>query len=280
MDEARGHGSPAAVAECAERLIDAAASRTPCAPVRDLIGASDIALAYAAQKRVADHRVSAGGQIVGRKIGITSFAVQQQVGVDQPDFGVLFMDMRVPNGAEVAAGRLLQPRAEAEIAFVLGADLDHGDLDDEQVRRSVDYAVAAVEVVDSRIRDWDIVITDTVADNASSGLFVLGDVKVRLGDFEPAEVRMAMTRNGAAVSHGVGADCLGSPLTALKWLAVTARRLGAPLRAGDIVLSGALGALVTLDPGARVIAEFSTLGRVDVSFAKGASGCGQGPGSW
>jgi 2-keto-4-pentenoate hydratase len=256
------------IAAAAGRLIEAAATGTPCAPVRDLIGRSDVPLAYAVQKRVGDHRVDAGQHVVGRKIGLTAAAVQQQVGVDQPDFGVLFADMQVPNGGELPAERLIQPRAEAEIAFILGTDLAGADLDDEQIRRAVDYAVAAVEIVDSRIRDWDITITDTVADNASSGLFVLGDRKTRLADFEPADVRMSMTKNGAVASHGAGADCLGSPLAALKWLASTARDFGAPLRAGDVILSGALGGLVPLEPGAVLAAEFSALGRVDVTAGR------------
>ena len=156
------------------RLEGATRTGTPCAPVRDLIGADDIDTAYAVQRRIVDHRIAAGARVSGRKIGLTSPAVQAQLGVDRPDFGVLFADMAVDHDGRVPPGRLLQPRIEAEIAFVLGADLEAGDLDAEQVRAAVDHQRAALEIVDSRIAGWDITFGDTVADNASSGLYVLG----------------------------------------------------------------------------------------------------------
>ena len=190
-----------------------------------------------------------GVRIVGRKIGLTSPAVQAQLGVGQPDFGVLFDDMDVSALGVVPSGRLLQPKAEAEIAFVLGSDLDRDFLDLAQVRSAVEYAVAAVEIVDSRIDAWDIRITDTVADNASSGLFVLGDRRVRLDDFDPKHVTMTLTANGVQASAGTGAACLGDPLEALLWLARTAQSLGDPLRAGQVILSGALGPMVPAPPG-------------------------------
>jgi len=250
-----------------ERLAAAAASGSPCAPVRDLLGNTDVALAYEVQQALTQHRRSGGARIVGRKIGLTSPAVQRQLGVDRPDFGVLFDDMRCISDEPVPSERLLQPKAEAEIAFVLSADLDAGTLDVDEVRGAVDYAIAALEIVDSRIRGWDITITDTIADNASSGLFVLGANRVRLADFEPAEVSMALTKDGTVVSRGNGRACLGDPLHALSWLARTARGLGSPLRAGDVVLSGALGPMVAVEPGSQVIAELSTLGRVTATFS-------------
>lgn len=250
-----------------ERLAAAAASGSPCAPVRDLLGDTDLALAYEVQQVLTRHRRSGGARIVGRKIGLTSPAVQRQLGVDRPDFGVLFDDMQCTPDEPVPAGRLLQPKAEAEIAFILGANLDAGPLDVDEVRGAVDYAVAALEIVDSRVRGWDIMITDTVADNASSGLFVLGTNRVRLADFEPAEVSMALTKDGTVVSRGDGRACLGDPLNALAWLARTAREFGSPLRGGDVVLSGALGPMVAVEPGSQVIAELSTLGRVTATFS-------------
>ena len=167
--------------EAAKRLEEAYATRTPCDPIRDLIGETDIAAAYAVQNRQTEHRVRAGARIVGRKTGLTNPAVQAQLGVDQPDFGVLFDDMDVTGLPEVPSDRLLQPKAEAELAFVLKDDLLEGDLDVEQCRAAVDHARAAIEIVDSRVADWQIKITDTVADNASSGLYVLGDKKVSVG---------------------------------------------------------------------------------------------------
>jgi 2-keto-4-pentenoate hydratase len=150
---------------------------------------------------------------------------------------------------------------------VLGADLDAEDLEVADVRAAVDYAVAALEIVDSRIAGWDITIVDTVADNASSGLYVLGDRRVRLDDFEPAAVSMRLYAGGELVSEGVGAACLGDPLNALLWVARTARDHGDPLRTGQVVLSGALGPMVPAPPGATLRAEISSLGSVGATFS-------------
>lgn len=245
----------------ANRLAAAADTRTPCAPVRDLISGDDDALAYAVQRIGTERRVNAGATVVGRKIGLTSPVVQRQLGVDQPDFGVLFDDMHGVDGGLVSPDRLLQPKVEAELAFVLGSDLDTGDLDAHQVRDAVEHAVVALEIVDSRIAGWDISFADTVADNASSGLFVLGTERLALTGFEPPEVAMTMAVNGETVSTGTGAACLGDPLNALAWLARTARDFGDPLRAGQVVLSGALGPMAALAPGDRVHAEITAGGR-------------------
>jgi 2-keto-4-pentenoate hydratase len=266
-----GRGEPAdrdaAVAAAAARLARAADERRPCEPVRDIIGSNDIAAAYAVQQRLARDRLARGARVVGRKIGLTSPAVQRQIGVDQPDFGMLFDDMDVTGLAAVPSERLLQPRVEAEIAFVLAEDLDAEELDVDRVRAAVDHAAPALEIVDSRIADWDIAIADTVADNASSGLFLLGGTRVDLSQFEPAEVTMTLRLDGRVASEGSGAACLGDPLAALLWLARTAREFGDPLRAGQVVLSGALGPLVPVAPGARAQADFSSLGTVAATFS-------------
>jgi 2-keto-4-pentenoate hydratase len=255
-----------AVAEAAQRLLLAAADRVPCPPVRDLIGADDVNSAYAVQELLTADRLETGARVTGRKIGLTSPAVQAQLGVDQPDFGVLFDDMRVADGAPVPAGRLIQPKVEAEIAFVLGADLAEGSLDDAQVRAAVAYACPALEIVDSRIADWDITFGDTVADNGSSALYVLGDAQRPLAQFEPVDATMTLSRAGDSVSSGNGAACLGDPLNALAWLARTAREVGAPLRAGEVVLSGALGPMVVAEAGDVFTADITGLGSVSVRF--------------
>jgi 2-keto-4-pentenoate hydratase len=257
----------AAVAEAAERLQVAASTGVPCRPVRDLIGADDVELAYAVQQRLTERRLAEGAGVVGRKIGLTSRAVQRQLGVDRPDFGVLFADMDVSRLPAVPSGRLLQPRTEAEVAFVLAEDLAEGPLDAAQVRGAVAYAVAALEIVDSRIAGWDITFGDTVADNASSGLFVLGETRLAPAECEPVEVPMRMTLDGAVVSEGSGAACLGDPLTALAWLARTAREFGDPLRAGQVVLSGALGPMAPTPPGSVVSADLGPLGTVGARFS-------------
>jgi 2-keto-4-pentenoate hydratase len=260
------------ITQAAARLTDAARQCRPAVPVRDLLGTEDIAAAYVVQRELTRRRVAEGAVIVGRKIGLTSPAVQRQLGVDQPDFGVLFADMNVSGLATIPSGRLLQPRIEAEIAFVLRHDLAEGNLDEKQIRDAVDYAVAALEIVDSRVAGWDITITDTIADNASSGLFVLAGHQLRLDEFEPARVTMRLYADGELVSQGNGAACLGDPLIALAWLARTARGLGDPLRAGQIVLSGALGPMVPVAPATYFRAEISPLGHVSVTFsAEGTS---------
>ena len=257
----------AAIRTAADRLRRAAEGSTPCAPVRDLIGAADVAAAYAVQSVNIEARRQAGATVVGRKIGLTSPAVQQQLGVDQPDFGWLLDDMDLTGADEVPMELLLQPKAEAEIAFVLKEDLDEGPLDDAQIRGAVDYAVAALEIVDSRVTGWDIAFGDTVADNASSGLYVLGTERRTLAEFEPIEVTMSMSIDGVEVSTGDGAACLGNPLNALAWLARTAREYGEPLRAGQVVLSGALGPMRDVTPGSTVTAAINGLGSVTARFS-------------
>lgn len=255
------------VAKAAERIEKAIADRRPVPPIRDVIGAENVDAAYAVQQRLVRRRLDDGAVVVGRKIGLTSPAVQAQLGVDQPDFGVLFADMDVSAEPLVPSDRLLQPKAEAEIAFMLRYDLSEGELDAQQLRGAVDYAVAALEIVDSRIANWDLTIADTVADNASSGLFVLGDRRFALDDFEPRDVTMRMYADDMLVSEGSGAACLGDPLIALAWLARTALAFGSPLRAGQIVLSGALGPMVATPPGTRIVAEIGSLGTVSATFS-------------
>lgn len=255
------------VDEAAARLRAAQDSGTPCAPVRDLIGPADVEAAYAVQRVNLQRRYDAGRVRVGRKIGLTSPAVQRQLGVDSPDFGALLDDMVVPAGGAVPAGRLLQPRVEAEVAFWLAADLDSEVTDPRELRGAIGAIAAAIEVVDSRIDRWDIMLGDTVADNASSAMFVVSDARFSLADVEPADVVMRMVRgDGAVVSEGTGAACLGDPLAALAWLATTAVRFGDPLRAGEVVLSGALGPMVDAAPGDLFTADISGLGPVSVSF--------------
>jgi 2-keto-4-pentenoate hydratase len=213
-------------------------------------------------------RCAAGARVVGRKIGLTSTAVQRQLGVDQPDFGVLFDDMGYASGDTVPVGAVLQPRVEAEVAFVLGEDLASEQLDVAEVRAAVDHVVGAVEICGSRIADWDISFGDTVADNASAGAFVLGTERRSLDELEPREVLMAMTVDGVEVSTGTGSACLGDPLAAVVWLACQARDLGSPLRAGQVVLSGALGPMHPLMPGDSVRATLSGLGAVAFAYGE------------
>ncbi|MDL4777323.1 MULTISPECIES: 2-keto-4-pentenoate hydratase [Thermomonosporaceae] len=255
-----------AIGAAADRILGAYASGVPCPPVRDLIGTADAA--YAVQERLTGHWLGEGRRLTGRKIGLTSRAVQAQLGVGSPDFGMLFADMAVPDGAEIPAGAVLQPRAEAEVALVLDRDLTHERHTAADLIRATAFALPAVEVVGSRVRDWDITLADTVADNASSGMYVLGNRPTALGDVDLRGCGMVLERRGEQVSTGTGAACLGHPLNAALWLADTLVRVGRPLRAGDTVLTGALGPVVPVVPGDVLEARIGGLGDVRVAFAK------------
>lgn len=255
--------------EAANReLTEARTSGKPCPPLRGrLLPEGDVESAYQVQQRQAQTWWDRGERRVGAKIGLTSRAVQENFGVYQPDFGALTDAMAVGDGVEVPIDRLLQPRVEAEIAFVLGADLTDERVTTVDLIRAVDHVLPAIEIVDSRIAGWDISIVDTVADNASSGLFVLGTTPRRLADVDLRLCGMVLERAGEPVSVGAGAACLGNPLHALEWLAGTMARAGDPLRAGDVVLSGALGPMVPVTPGAAYEARISGLGSVRTCFS-------------
>lgn len=255
------------VAEAADVLFEAARTGVACPPVRSFLAYGDIEAAYAVQQVNIERGTAAGRRIVGRKVGLTSPAVQAQLGVGRPDFGTLFADMAILDGGEVAAGLLIQPKVEAEVALVLDADLPYHQCTAHDVLRATAVALPALEIVDSRITDWDITIVDTVADNASSGLFVLGSTPVPPARLDLRGVRMTMARGGREVSTGTGADCLGSPLNAAAWLASTLAGKGDPLRAGDIVLTGALGPMAAAVPGDTFEARIDGLGTVRVTFA-------------
>jgi 2-keto-4-pentenoate hydratase len=256
-----------------ERLAEALEARVPCAAVRDLIGTDDLPAAYAVQQGLVQKRLALGATVVGRKIGATSKAVQDQLGVDQPDFGYLLDEMDVSDQTEtegaISMRRLVQPRVEAEVAFVMAKDVNPATEDEitlDLVRDAVSLAIPALEIVDSRIENWDITFTDTVADNASSGLFVIGTDGVPLSELEPKDVEMSLTINGEVRSSGNGAACLGDPLEALRWLAVQCYRFGDPLRDGHLVLSGALGPFVPFAPGDRVEASISGFETLTAEF--------------
>lgn len=263
-----------AISAAVDRLSAAQATRVPCAAVRDLIGTDDLAAAYAVQQGLVRARIAGGVSVVGRKIGATSEAVQRQLGVDQPDFGYLLSDMDVSSGVDgtpISMRTLVQPRVEAEVAFRLSADIDpvdEGAITLDLVRDAVEVALPALEIVDSRIENWDIGFTDTVADNASSGLYVVGREGRSLDELEPREVEMTLTINGEVRSSGNGAACLGDPLEALRWLAVQAYRFGDPLRAGHLILSGALGPFVPFAAGDDVVATISGFDPLSVKFGE------------
>ena len=188
--------------------------------------------------------------------------VQEQLGVDEPDFGVLFADMCIADGVDIPTGRLMQPRAEGEIAVVLEDDLDKGDYCIVDVIGATAYLLAAVEIVDSRIADWDITIVDTVADNASCGLYVVSSRPFPLSGIDVRDIDLRLDINGRQASTGRGSACLGNPLHALLWLANTMSERNTPLRAGECIMTGALGPMVPIAPGDEIRAELNPLGTV------------------
>lgn len=254
--------------QLAKRLRDAYAGE-PVAPLRDLLTPNDADGAYAVQAINTAYWQDRGRRIVGRKVGLTAKAVQAQLGVNQPDFGVLFEDMEIEDGGVLKPSSVIQPKAEAEVALILSRDITSQDVTHDQLFESVAHAVAAIEIVDSRIADWKITFADTVADNGSSAFFVLGDVRKPLKGLDLYTCGMALELNGEVASLGAGAACLGHPLHAALWLAQTLARRGEPLRAGDVILTGALGPMVAVKPGDRVAAHIGGLG--SVSFSVGVS---------
>ncbi|MEP7222615.1 MAG: fumarylacetoacetate hydrolase family protein [Novosphingobium sp.] len=253
--------------ELARRLRDAySAGAVP--PMRDGLDPVDIEGAYAVQTINTRFWEASGRRIVGRKAGLTAKAVQVQLGVDQPDFGVLFDDMEVADGGTLDPARALQPKAEAEIAFVLGKDLPDPQTTPEMVADAVATVHAAIEIVDSRIADWKITFADTVADNGSSAFFVLGKQGNPLAGLDLFTCGMVMKINGAIVSLGAGAAALGHPLNAAAWLAQTLAQRGEPLKAGDILLAGALGPMVAINPGDHVQAIVGGLGSASFTYTK------------
>jgi 2-keto-4-pentenoate hydratase len=222
--------------------------------------------AYAVQSLQIERRVSAGARVRGHKVGLTSRAMQKMLGIGQPDYGHLLDTMFLPPGERADAARFLQLRAEPEIAFVLGRDLRGPGVTPADALRAVDFAVAALELIDSRVRDWQITLTDTIADNASSAAVVLGSRPVRL---DQADLRLTgcnFYRNGSLQATGAGGAVLGDPVTALVWLANTLGRLGVTLGAGEVVLPGSCTPAVPVSAGDTVRADFAGLGSVSVSF--------------
>lgn len=255
------------VREAAQQLRDAARTGVPCNPIRDVIGSeSDVDVAYAVQQHNTELAISSGRRVSGRKIGLTAEAVQRQLGVNQPDYGTLFVDMCVPDGVEIRSNRLLQPRAEVEIALVLEDDLDKGEHCVVDVIDATAYALPALEIVDSRVANWDITIVDTVADNASCGLYVVGTRPVSLAAVNVRDVAMRLELNGETVSTGQGAACLGNPLHAATWLADVMCARGTPLRAGECIMTGALGPMVGIAEGDELTANMGPLGEVSTKL--------------
>jgi 2-keto-4-pentenoate hydratase len=248
--------------QAADALRQARESRQPVPRISETHDIQGLEAAYAVAEINTRAELARGKRVSGKKVGLTSKAVQQQLGVDQPDFGILFSDMEFLNAQEVPMARLIQPKVEAEVAFVVGRDCAGEAPTWSEFLASLAYALPAIEIVDSAIIDWKITLVDTVADNASSGLYVLGDQLVAIGDGSLAEIGMQLDKNAQTASIGGGAACLGHPLRAAYWLARTMAARGHGLRAGEVILSGALGPMVPVVAGDLVQVRIGALGAV------------------
>jgi 2-oxopent-4-enoate hydratase len=252
------------VIEAAERLWQARLAVKACDPLAATFSVSD---AYKASEINLKRRLQQGGtRLIGKKIGLTSRAVQKQLGVSEPDFGYLTSDMNVPMGETVNTASYLQPRVEGETAFVLKRDLKGPGITVADVIRATDFVLPCIEIIDSRVKDWKIKIHDTIADNASSAALVLGAEPVLLRKLDLRQAGMALRVNGEVVSSGSGAACLDHPCLAVAWLANKLGEFGAQLSAGDVILSGAFGPVVPVSGGEHLEVAISGLGAVHVFF--------------
>lgn len=258
------------LSELAAELHRATLERRTVPPLTETHPSLTLDDAYAIQRLLEARVLAAGEVVVGRKIGVTSRAVQEMLGVHQPDFGFLTRRMvyRSDSSVRFASASLIQPRAEGEVAFRLGRDLMGPGVTAADVLEATEAVVAAIEVVDSRIDEWRIRIEDTVADNASCGVLVLGEAWRPPGDLDLAAVEMDLYRNGAHEGHGVGSAVQGHPANAVAWLANTLGERGVALKKGDLVLSGALSKLVPITVGDSIELVMTTLGSVRVRFTE------------
>ena len=252
----------------ADELWEADRTAVPIAPLTERH--PDLALtdAYAIQTVNIERRVAEGQRIIGRKVGLTSKPMQRLLGVDEPDFGVLTETMVVEDSDEVDLATLVQPRVEAEMAFVMGRDLAGPGVTTGTALAAIAGALPAIEIVDSRVADWKIKLVDTVADNASSGMIVMGGKLTPVAALDLRLAGVVVSRGGEVLHTGAGAAVLGNPARCVAWLANTLGAFGEGLRAGDIVLPGSPHAMVTVTPGDVFRAEFAHLGAVTVRFSK------------
>jgi 2-keto-4-pentenoate hydratase len=256
------------LSELAAALRAAELGGTPIGPLTESQEGLTVADAYRIQQLNVRTRKDGGELVRGRKIGLTSVAMQTQLGVDEPDFGAIFDSMIVEEGDEIPASELLQPRVEAEIAFVMAEDLKGPGLSATDALRAVAGALPAIEVIDSRIADWKIKLPDTIADNASAARVVCGGRLTPVDSLDLRLIGMALSHNGNVVATGAGAAVLGNPIRCVAWLANKLGEFGVGLRAGDLVLAGALHAAVAVAPGDAFTAQFAELGSVTTRFGK------------
>lgn len=254
------------ITQLGDELYEALVSRRVLEPLTNRYADITIEDAYHIQQRMIARRLDKGEKVVGKKIGVTSAAVMNLLGVRQPDFGYMLDGMIYNEGESIPIDTLIQPKAEGEIAFMMKKDLLGPGITAADVLAATEGVMACFEIVDSRIRDWKIKIQDTVADNASCGVFVLGDRLVDPRDVDLATCGMVLEKNGEIACTGAGAATLGNPVNAMVWLANTLGRLGIPLKAGEVVLSGSLGPMIPVKTGDSLRCTIGGIGGCSVRF--------------
>jgi 2-oxopent-4-enoate/cis-2-oxohex-4-enoate hydratase len=255
------------IIQCGDELFDAMRKRQTIRPFTERFDDFTIDDAYHVSLRMVERRVQAGERIIGKKIGVTSKAVQNMLNVYQPDFGYLTDSMAYSEGEEMPISKLLmQPKAEGEIAFILKKDLMGPGVTNADVLAATDCVIPCFEVVDSRIENWEIKIQDTVADNASCGLFMLGDKAISPRKIDLTTCGMVVEKNGSIISTGAGAAALGSPVNCVTWLANTLGQFGIPLKAGEVILSGSLVPLESVKAGDHMSVSIGGMGSASVRF--------------
>ena len=249
-----------------DELYNALITRTAVAPLTDREADITIEDAYQIQQHMIQRRLDAGETIIGKKIGVTSKVVMDMLKVNQPDFGMMTSGMVFNEGESIDTSTMIAPRAEAEVAFVLKSDLMGPGVTAADVLRATDFVVPCFEIVDSRIQDWKIKIQDTVADNASCGVLVLGGRRKSPADIDLALAGMVLEKNGEIISTSTGAAVQGSPVNAVAWLANTLGNLGIGLKAGEVILSGSQSPLVPVKAGDSLVCTVGGLGGTSVRF--------------
>ncbi|SOX56237.1 2-keto-4-pentenoate hydratase [Mycobacterium ahvazicum] len=252
--------------ELAADLAQAERSREPIAPLTSAHPDIDVVDAYEIQLINIRQRVAEGARVLGHKVGLSSKAMQQMMGVDEPDYGHLLDEMQVFEDVPVKADRFLYPRVEVEVGFILAADLPGAGCTEEDVLAATEALVPSIELIDTRITDWKIALCDTIADNASSAGYVLGKARVSPADIDVTAIDAVLTRNGEVIAEGRSDAVLGNPVTAVAWLARKVESFGVRLRQGDVVLPGSCTKAIDARPGDDFVAEFTGLGSVRLSF--------------
>ena len=256
----------AALEEFAAELLEATDSMVPVAPLRNRLDGMTLADSYQVQTIQLEHHVEAGRVLAGRKVGLTSLAMQQQLGVDSPDFGFFFKDMVHNDGDTVPASSFIQPKVEPEFGFVLKEALQGPGVTREQAAAAIGAVYPAIEIIDSRIADWDIKLVDTVADNASCGAIVVGSTPLDVDPSDLLDVTCALVIDGGVTGSGTGTDVMGDPIAPLAWLANVLGEQGVALEAGQLILPGSFTKAEPVTAGSTAVADFGPLGSLTIHF--------------